>query len=197
MTDSLNNNFAVRMGGRLVLAAAVGFSLIGSAQAQEPKELPPTLVPTPIPVQPLTLAPPQNLAPPVTLEPPKEQDQPKKEEGPSSQVGPATTPPGTGIQVDALSAVDPDSAGTLTIENGGYGAEMWNGTDRALAEWLLSQLPAGTNSPAQRRMMERLLLSVAVPPVERLPVVRSHTTSSFGGTLSRVRPACSSRRSAG
>ena len=151
--------------GPIALGIAFGFLLITDADAQEPKELPPVQVLTPAPVQPLNIAPPQNLARPMTLEPPKALETPQSGGQQPSTATPALENPATGIQVDALSAVDPDSAGTMTIEGDGYGAEMWKGTDRPLAEWLISQLPAGTNSPAQRKMMERLLLSTAVPPV--------------------------------
>jgi len=149
-----------------VAVSAVLFSgalIQAEAQEQEPKQNQGQ------PVEVTPLAAPLTLDRPLTLEPPKALEQPKVD-GPQEQMvkpSEGQVPPNTGdaIQVDALSAIDADTAGTLTLENGGYGADMWSGADRTLAEWLLSQLPAGTNSPAQRTMMRRLLLSVAVPPV--------------------------------
>lgn len=72
--------------------------------------------------------------------------------------------PGDGVQIDALSSVDPDSAGVLTAGNGGFGAALWAGTDRALVDVLLPRLPVNSASSVMRDLMRRLLLSAAVAP---------------------------------
>jgi hypothetical protein len=72
--------------------------------------------------------------------------------------------PGDGVQIDALSSVDPDSAGALTAGNGGFGAALWEGTDRALVDVLLPRLPVNSASSVMRDLMRRLLLSAAVAP---------------------------------
>ena len=72
--------------------------------------------------------------------------------------------PGGGVQIDTLSSVDPDSAGALTEDNGGFGAALWEGTDRALVDVLLPRLPVNTASSAMRDLMRRLLLSTTAAP---------------------------------
>lgn len=72
--------------------------------------------------------------------------------------------PGSGVQIDILSSVDPDSAGALTEGNGGFGAALWEGTDRALVDMLLPRLPVNTASSAMRDLMRRLLLSTTAAP---------------------------------
>ncbi len=88
---------------------------------------------------------------------------------------PLARPPGLGgrvpgpvaIDVQSLGTIDPDSAGTLSLEKGGFGPNMWAGTKRALLVRLLPRLPAETNSRVMRALMRRLLLSTAkAPPPE-------------------------------
>jgi hypothetical protein len=68
------------------------------------------------------------------------------------------------IEVDSLRQLNPDGAGTLDIENGGFGGDLWQGAPRSLVEQLLGRLPVAMISPVMRDMLRRLLLSVAVPP---------------------------------
>lgn len=70
----------------------------------------------------------------------------------------------TRIVVDALGTIDPDSAGTLSEEEGGLGVDMWGDTSRNLVETLLPQLPSNTTSPAMRNLMRKLLLTTATAP---------------------------------
>jgi hypothetical protein len=114
--------------------------------------------------KPLRLAPPRSLRPP--------------EQGPVAPLAseeslqlPASPPaatdlvfPGAAVQVDSLQIIDPDSAGTLGEAQGGLGIAMWLGTDRALVDRLLPQLPVNTTSRAMRDLERRLLLSRAVVP---------------------------------
>lgn len=100
-------------------------------------------------------------APPVSLSPPRPVVLPGSDT-PQPLPPPVSGP--SGIQVDALSSLSPDSVGTLGPAEGGLGSDMWRGTPRALADRLLPQLPAGTGSAAMRGLMRRLLLSTAIAP---------------------------------
>jgi len=107
---------------------------------------------------------PVRLAPPVSLKPlsPESQKQIQPEKGviqPVEDLGSTK-----GIQVDSLSAVNPESAGTITAGTGGFPMDLWQGTDRNLVERLLPTLPGGLASPALRNVAKRLLLSMATPP---------------------------------
>jgi len=72
-----------------------------------------------------------------------------------------------GITVNALDAAPSDYGGTLEPANGGFGYEMWQGTDRSVVEQLLPQMPIRPLSPAMRDLARRLLLSAAAPPPGR------------------------------
>lgn len=72
---------------------------------------------------------------------------------------------GSAVQVDSLEGVDPDSAGVLTPAEGGLPVDMWADTSRPMARKLLMRLPVAASSQAMRRLMRRLLLSVATAPV--------------------------------
>ncbi|MDD9877951.1 MAG: hypothetical protein OXR84_10980 [Magnetovibrio sp.] len=71
---------------------------------------------------------------------------------------------GASIQVDQLQSVDPDAAGILSAEQGGFGIGMWAGSERRFVERLIDALPAAIPSTTMRDVAKRLLLSVAVPP---------------------------------
>lgn len=68
------------------------------------------------------------------------------------------------VQVEGLLEVDSNSIGTLSLENGGFGTEMWRGTPRNIIERLVPRLPAAQRSPVLRELMRRLLLSAAAMP---------------------------------
>jgi len=68
------------------------------------------------------------------------------------------------VQVDRLSAVDPDSVGLLGDGDGGLGVDLWRGTSRALAANLIQSLPAPLESAAMRALARRLLLTTATAP---------------------------------
>jgi len=72
---------------------------------------------------------------------------------------------GTSIQIDQLQAADPDSVGVLSVEGGGLGSAMWQGTARALIDLLLPMLPVKSPSPALRGLMLRLLLTPGSVPM--------------------------------
>lgn len=75
--------------------------------------------------------------------------------------------PVTGIEVNPLTEVAPDAVGTLARDDGGFGEDMWEGTDRRVVVGLLRRLPTRLESPVLRDLARRLLLSIAMPPVSR------------------------------
>ena len=68
------------------------------------------------------------------------------------------------VQITTLGAVDPSSIGLLDESEGGFGVDMWLGTERALVEHLLPRLPVGTLSRPMQDLARRLLLSTARVP---------------------------------
>lgn len=141
MTDSLVNSLKI---GLAALALSATTSLGAMAQSD-----------------------PVKLAPPVSLSPPSGQPEDKKTEtvNPIKALPPIDQVRGSsGIQVDSLGAVNPESAGTLSPETGGLPIDLWKGTDRSLVERLLPEIPGGLVSPTMRELARRLLLSMATPP---------------------------------
>ena len=144
----------------------VGIAFATSAvHAQAPTRLTPSTAPTSLqqlvpqgtPAGPLRLTP-RRAAPSAT---------------PSGNASTASAPKGNfsvdtssrkSIQVEGLSEIDPNSVGSLSVENGGFGEDMWLGTPRSLIESLLPQLPVAIRSPVLRDLQRRLLLSGAVMP---------------------------------
>ncbi len=72
-------------------------------------------------------------------------------------------------RVARMAAINADGIGVLSVEEGGFGAAMWKGTDRSLLDTLLPRLPVKTNSPAMRDLIRRLLLSAADAPGGKSP----------------------------
>ena len=70
------------------------------------------------------------------------------------------------ISIDALDEIDIESIGILDEGSGGFGADMWRGSERAQVEKLLSQLPTAVRSRATHELMKTLLLSSATAPVK-------------------------------
>lgn len=80
-------------------------------------------------------------------------------------IGTETVPVfGGAVQAETLGLVDPDVAGALREEDGGFGPAMWWGTDRRVLETFMAQLPVTSPSPAMRDLMRRLLLTGAQVP---------------------------------
>ncbi|MEQ9145687.1 MAG: hypothetical protein RLO08_15170 [Parvibaculaceae bacterium] len=71
---------------------------------------------------------------------------------------------GTGIEMGSLGEVDEASVGLLDDRNGGLGAGMWAGTDRAIVERTLGNVPGPTTSPFAADLARRFLLTAARPP---------------------------------
>lgn len=103
-----------------------------------------------------------------------------------------------GITVNALEDISTDYGGTLEPNDGGLGYDMWVGTDRAVVEQLLPQVPIQPLSPAMRDLARRLLLSTADAPVGtahlNLMAVRAERLAKLGNAqdiadfLELVRP---------
>ncbi|MBI4185366.1 MAG: hypothetical protein HY521_15340 [Proteobacteria bacterium] len=87
------------------------------------------------------------------------------------------------VQVDALAGVDPDSLGLLGPGEGGLGADLWRGTDRATVRTLLSALPEQLASRTAQTLARRLLLTSAAAPEgegERLIGLRLERLARLG-----------------
>lgn len=69
------------------------------------------------------------------------------------------------VASETLAAINPDTLGLLSSNEGGFGASMWENTPRALVDKLLPSLNLPTNSPALNSLARRLLLSTAAVPV--------------------------------
>lgn len=77
---------------------------------------------------------------------------------------PAAEESASGIEVDTLERLDPDSIGTLDPGKGGFGADLWEGSERRVIESLIPRVPADLASPTLRDLAHKLLLSSAAPP---------------------------------
>ena len=69
-----------------------------------------------------------------------------------------------GIAVQSLDAISTDTVGLLADDAGGLPVTMWQGTERALLDILLSRLPDRVRSPAMRDLTRRMLLTSAEVP---------------------------------
>lgn len=137
----------------LVFAAASSFVALQRANAQS------------VPVR---LAP-----PPQKLQPPGQSPAPEGQPAalpalPAPQlpaVSTATGSVGTAIEIDTLQTINPDTAGVLNEQEGGFGVDMWAGTSRRMMETLMGRLPVNIRSETMRDLMRRLLLSTATLPM--------------------------------
>ena len=118
------------------------------------------------------------LGPPIRLEPPprrKRTELPAKPEPAAEIPAPveSSAQPVFGrtgaVEVDTLDTVDPDSVGLLDPSQGGFGADLWKGTDKALVERLLPKLATATPSRFSRELTLKLLLSRAPAPQGAAP----------------------------
>ena len=110
---------------------------------------------------------PVRLIPRERVEPPPkvESEQPPSADVPEGQL-PGSAPRRTiqNIEVNPLQGPDPDEAGPLYADNGGFGNALWDGMTRDLILRLVRRLPAGMPSPAMRDVVRRMLLTAAVLP---------------------------------
>jgi hypothetical protein len=127
----------------------------------------------PIPSGPTPLGPPLRLGIPQRLVPPSKEPpplvgpvRPADAPPPGTPSPEATSSDGTPILVHPLAPIDPDWAGPLGPEQGGFAQTLWQDTPRALVVGLVPRLSA-TTSPALQGLTNRLLLSNAVAPGPR------------------------------
>jgi hypothetical protein len=114
------------------------------------------------PKQPLRLVPPATLGPTVIPAPGRSLIE--------TGVGPSDQPAGKragDIEVNSLDEIAPDSVGMLDPDAGGFGIEMWQGSERQVVARLLRLLPDTMNSRGMRSLAHRLLTSIAAPPIGR------------------------------
>jgi len=105
------------------------------------------------------------------LEAPAAPSKPRMLSAPKKQVDPVKWPrlapkavTGGGIQIDSLSAININEAGTLLPSTGSLGVDMWKGTPAPLVARLLPELPISVPSSTMQDLMHRLLLSPARAP---------------------------------
>ncbi|MBC8267809.1 MAG: hypothetical protein H8E36_03585 [Rhodospirillaceae bacterium] len=102
---------------------------------------------------PVRLAPPQKLRPAAPAPAPGQVPTPTQNEN----ADPA-------IQVNTLQTINPDTAGVLSAQEGGFGVDMWTGTSHRMLLTLIARLPVNIRSEVMRDLMRRLLLSTATLP---------------------------------
>jgi len=135
---------------RALFAALLLFFAADAARAAN--ELPPA-------GPPLQLGVPQRLTPPPRPE--------AQTPDPALNAGPAKPTGDQGpIEVAPLAPIDPDWAGPLTPDQGGFPLALWQATPRALVVALVPRLPV-TDSPLLQELAKRLLLSNATAPAPR------------------------------
>ncbi len=133
------------------------------------------------PAQPLRLVPPTTLGPTSTPTP----GHSLVETGIDS-VGATATRRDDEIEVNPLGEIAPDSIGTLDPSAGGFGIEMWKGSERRVVARLLRLLPDTMNSYGMSALARRLLTSIASPPVGRLDDQDSEEPSLLALRLDRL-----------
>lgn len=71
------------------------------------------------------------------------------------------------IVVNKLKAVDPDTVGLVSREQGGLHLNLWQGTDWRFVKALMRRIPAASQSKVLRNLVRRLLITSAVVPVSK------------------------------
>jgi hypothetical protein len=138
---------ALRFAATLLLVGAV-WAAPGDAQTTKP-----------------TVGPPVRLGAPQRLVPPTQPDTAPAATPSAAPAGVAAAPEGgePPIVVNSLAPIDPDWAGPLTQDRGGFPLALWQGTPRSLVIALVPRIPV-TTSPTLQSLARRLLLSNAVAP---------------------------------
>jgi len=88
----------------------------------------------------------------------------------------------SGIAVQSLQRIDPESVGVLDAGTGGFPVDMWTGTPRRRIDALMERLPTAPVSETQLRITRRLLLSRAAIPLDgdAGPAVTANASPGFG-----------------
>ena len=68
------------------------------------------------------------------------------------------------VEMNTLRSIDPDSAGTLDPQQGGFPYGMWRDTPRGVIEALIPRLPTDVRSRTARALIQRLLTTAAGVP---------------------------------
>lgn len=91
----------------------------------------------------------------------------------------------SGIAIEALDKVDPDSIGVLDLKTGGFAADIWAGSDRRVLEALLQKLSHKASSVAQSAITRRLILTrAAFPPSSAGPDASDNSTQAVAAVTS-------------
>ena len=163
-----------------VVLAAVALTVPGTARAQTAAHgvlsLEPPAVESPTADRPAAQTAPTP-ARPLMLLPPKMPETPAgNETNPNPPIlrpnfadtAPLPTPPSgvapMAVEMDMLRSIDPDSAGTLDPQQGGFAYSMWQGTPRGVIEALIPRLPVDVRSGTARALIRRLLTTAAGVP---------------------------------
>ena len=87
--------------------------------------------------------------------------QPEANEPTDEEIAPTEIPQGppSEFEISPLVPVDPEGFGLYVSDQGGIGLEAWRGSEKALVQRILAQLPRGLSSPTMRDLIRRLLLS--------------------------------------
>ncbi len=134
--------------------------------------------------EPIKLAPPKSQAPSAAPTALIDASGRRLERQPGYKTGPAgrslmtiNSIGASGIEVDRLQAMTPDSAGILTAETGGLGVDIWRSTPLSTAIKILTELPVRIGSSTLSGLVRRIMLTAADPPKgqsdgEQLAVIR-------------------------
>jgi len=107
---------------------------------------------------------PVRLAPPQQLQP-SEQGQPDAtDDGVRVQANPLSNTQTDDVRIGSLQTIDPNTTGILSVEDGGFGPDMWLGTSRRMLETMIKRVPVNVGSSTMRGVMRRLLLTPARVP---------------------------------
>jgi hypothetical protein len=94
----------------------------------------------------------------------------------------------SGIAVQSLKRIDPESVGVLDVGTGGFPVDMWTGTPRRRIDALMERLPTAPVSEVQMQITRRLLLSRAAIPLEGegAPSQGANASPGFGAAGSQI-----------
>ncbi len=96
----------------------------------------------------------------------------------------------SGIAVQSLQRIDPESVGVLDVGGGGFPVDMWTGTPRRRIDALMERLPTAPVSETQMRVTRRLLLSRAAIPLDGdVAPAAANASPGFGNTAGQVAAA--------
>ena len=77
---------------------------------------------------------------------------------------PAPATPDLDLEVETLEAVSAETAGTLDTKSGGFGHDMWRGSDGALVALVMPEIRGGAGSRVMTNLARRLLLTAGSAP---------------------------------